>query len=76
MLSETHQRFNQYFYLKSRFTEPVVRRCSVENLFLKILQNSQKNICVRVSILIKLQPATLLKRDSDTGVFLWILQNF
>ena len=22
------------------------------------------------------KPATLLKRDSNTGVFLWILQNF
>ena len=29
--------------------------CSVKKVFLEILQNSQENICVRVSILIKLQ---------------------
>ena len=31
------------------------RRCSVKKVFLKILQNSQENTCVRVSFLIKLQ---------------------
>ena len=36
-------------------TEAVVQRCSVRNMFLKISQNSQKNTCVRVFFLIKLQ---------------------
>ena len=30
-------------------TEAVARRCSVKKVFLKVLQNSQKNTCVRVS---------------------------
>ena len=38
---------------------------------LRNLQNSQENTFARVSFLIKLQ--TLLKKDSGTGVFLWIL---
>ena len=44
-------------------------------MFLEISQNSQENTCARVSFLIKLQPSGLriyLKRDSGTGVFLWI----
>ena len=34
----------------------------VEEVFLEISQNSQENTCAR--------PATLLKRDSGTGIFL------
>ena len=34
-------------------------------MFLQILQNSQENTCIR-----------LLKRNSGTGIFLWILRNF
>ena len=30
-------------------TEAVAQRCSVKKVFLKVLQNSQKNTCVRVS---------------------------
>ena len=59
--------------------EPIVRRCSVKKLFLQNSQYSQQNTCWRL-FLIKLQHtwrhATLLKRDSNTGVFLRILQNF
>ena len=46
------------------------------NVFLEISQNSQENICARVSFLIKLQaagprPATLLKKSLyGTGAFL------
>ena len=51
-----------------------------KNLFLKIWQHSQENTYVKFSFLIKIQafswPATLLKRDSNTYVFLTILQNF
>ena len=35
--------------------------CSIKKLFLKILENSQKNICATVSFLIKLQPLDLLR---------------
>ena len=38
-----------------------------KKVFLEISQNPQENICTVVSI---------LKRDSGTGVFLWILRNF
>ena len=50
-----------------------------KNVFLKISQNLQENTCTTVSFLIKLQASDLQlyqKRDSGTGVFLWILQNF
>ena len=50
-----------------------------KKLFLKISQYSQEKTCVAVPFLIKLQalrPATLLKTDSSTGIFLWILRNF
>ena len=35
-------------------TEAVVRRCSVNKVFLEISQNSQEDACVRDSFLIKL----------------------
>ena len=55
--------------------EAVVQICSVKNVFLKPLQNSQENTCARISFLIKLQ-ATLLKKESSTGAFQLILLNF
>ena len=58
--------------------EAVVQRCSVENVFLKILQNLQENACARVFSLIKLQAWGLQfywKRDSGAGVFLLSLRN-
>ena len=44
--------------------ETIVQRCSVKKVFLGISQNSQENICARVSFLIKLQarPLALLKK--------------
>ena len=48
-------------------------------MFLNISQNSQENTCARVSLLIKLHALGLqlyYKRDSGTGVLLWILRNF
>ena len=53
-------------------------RCCIRKLFLKILQYPQETLVLE-SIFKNLQtfrPATLLKRDPTTGVFLWILQNF
>ena len=48
------------------------RKSSTRKLFLKISQYSQKNTCVGISFLIKIQafrePA-LLKRDLTKGVF-------
>ena len=52
-------------------SEAVAQMCSVKKLFLEISQNSQENICLRVSFLIKLQAETcnLLKKDTLTQVF-------
>ena len=41
-------------------SEAVAWRCSVENVFLEIPQNSQENTCARVSFLIKLQASARL----------------
>ena len=35
-------------------SEAVVHRCSVKKMFLEISQNSQENVCAKVSFLIKL----------------------
>ena len=34
--------------------EAVAQRCSVKKMFLEVLQNSQENICARISFVIKL----------------------
>ena len=49
-------------------SEAAVRRCSSKEIFFKISQYSQENACVGASFGVR--PATLLKRDSNTGVFL------
>ena len=58
--------------------ETVTRRCSVKKVPLKITQNSQESISVRVSFLIRLQvkACNFIKKDADTGIFLWIWRNF
>ena len=43
--------------------EAVAKKCSVKEVFLEILQNSQENTCATVSFLIKLQA-------SDSQVYL------
>ena len=53
--------------------EAVMQRCSVKKLFLEILQNSQENICPRVSFFNKVAASAcsfIKKRRSGTGVFL------
>ena len=35
--------------------KPVVRRCTLKEVLLKISQNSQENTCARVSFLLRLQ---------------------
>ena len=46
--------------------------CSVKKMFLEILQISQGNTCDEADF----WPTTLLKRDSNTDVFLWNFRNF
>ena len=43
-------------------TEAGTRGVLKKNVYLQISQNSQENTCARVSLLIKLRPATLLKK--------------
>ena len=50
-----------------------------KEVFWEIWQNSQENICARITLLIKLNSVDLQrhwKRNLSAGVFLWILQNF
>ena len=57
-------------------------RCSVRKVFLKISQNSLENNCARVffffcaSVSYVVSANNFIKKDSSTGVFLWILRNF
>ena len=45
--------------MTSRNPEAAIRGVLYKRVFLKILQNSQENICARVSFLIKLQASSL-----------------
>ena len=49
----------RFCYKKQLFlwntTEAVAQRYSIKKVFLKILQNSQENICVGVSFMVKLK---------------------
>ena len=60
------------------FVPKVVKR-AIENMFFEILQYSQENHFIGVSLLIKIhqtfRPATLLKADSNTSVCLTIFKN-
>ena len=55
------------YNVKQNIGRSSYRRCSIKKMRLTILQYSQENTW---------SPATLLKRDSNTSVFPWILQNF
>ena len=44
---------------KQNHTEAVAWRCSVKKVFLEISQNSNENVCARVSFLMKLHAADL-----------------
>ena len=54
--------------------EAVVQSCSVEKVSMEIWLNSQENTCAKVCYLIK--KLLFIKKDSGTGVFLRVLQNF
>ena len=51
-----------FYKPKYQVSEAVVRRCSIKKVFFKISQILQENTCA--------------KKDSGTGVFLWIFQYF
>ena len=51
-----------------RISEAVTRRCSVKKVFLKILQNSQKSICLRASFLIEAS-SSFIKIEALTPAF-------
>ena len=63
-----HKKMREKFYtiapLSLRKREAVVQSCYIKQVFLKISQNSQENICARALFLIKLQAtlASLLKK--------------
>ena len=66
-----------YFYNETRTSH---QRCSIKKLFLKSMQYLQEtpvleSLFNKVAGVQVIRPSTLLKRDSNTGIFLWILQN-
>ena len=68
----TKEGLNKYVKLlcEMKFSDKL-RRCSVKNVFLEISQNLPESTCVGVFFnkVAGLRPETLLKRDSNTGVF-------
>ena len=62
-LSTRKNWFAHINWMNGRKSKVVVRRCSAKILFWKISQNSQQNTW---------GPQLYWKRDSGTGVFLWI----
>ena len=69
------KKVNKYLCRISSFYRSSHRRCSAKKVFLKILQYSQENTCVGVSLR-TFKSAILSKRDSNADIFLWILRNF
>ena len=66
------------FKVNNKNIKTITWRCHVHKILLKIAQNSQGNICARVSFLKDIQTKvsnSIKKRDSGTGVFPRILQN-
>ena len=62
--------------MSEQLSEAAIPKCSSKQVFLKF---PEKETYVLVFFLIWLQtfrPATLLRRDSNTGPFQWILWNF
>ena len=80
-ISNLYPKMSKEFYHQVKFRKSIMSRtCFIKKLFLIILQYSQENTCLGVSFLIKLsfnkRPATLSKRDSNTGVFCEYCQIF
>ena len=62
-------------FLKNFIKKRLQHRCFPVKFAKFLRAPNLKNICKRL-LLFCWRPATLLKRDSNTGVFLWSLQNF
>ena len=69
----TEKELYHRFFPRRIIPDPVSRRCSVKKVFLKILQNSQKSTCARVSFL---KTCNFIKKETLASVFLCIMQNF
>ena len=54
--------------LKYFYSEAVIRRCSVKDVFLEILQNPQENTCARDSFT-EPQACNFIKKESLAQVF-------
>ena len=72
----TYINYNKNFCMTS--PEAVVQRCSEKKLLLKLLAEfTGKHLCWSLFNNVScLQTCNFIKRDSNTGVFLWILWNF
>ena len=67
------KKVNKYLWrISSLYRKP---KSSAKEVFLKILQYSQENTYIGVSLR-TFKSAILSKRDSKADVFLWILRNF
>ena len=66
LLKNTANHILTDFHITIKTLEVVARRCSVKKLFFEISQNSQESWGLQL----------YEKRDSGTGVFLWIFRNF
>ena len=67
LLSEFHQVVkNMYLLVSFCFFRSSQQRYSIKQMLLKILQTSQLNICVRVSLLMELQdePSNIIKKEA------------
>ena len=66
------KKVNKYLCRTSLFYRSRHWKCSAKKVFLIVLQYSQENICVGVSLQ-AFKSAIASKRDSSAVVFLWIL---
>ena len=71
VLESLFNRFPGLFHANFILHRSSNRRYSIKRVLLKISQYLQKSICIGV-FFNKVRPATLSKRDSNTGVFLQI----
>ena len=77
-----HSSYSSFRVFLCEYWSFILRLAIFWLIFWKILQYWQESTCVGVSFFNKVtacqasRPTTLLKRDSSTNVFLWILRNF
>ena len=68
----------KYYKVFIQGAEAATQRCSIKNIFKNCTKFTGKSICPNLSFnkVAEMSTATLLKRDSVTVFFLWILCNF